>query len=260
MTFHRTPAIRVILKAPRMEKRFTAGDEFHRIADAFVKAAETYGGDPIAVNLIKEYSIMAKILVIDTEAKKVHSTVGSKKKADSILAEAGEGHHLVIAANKDEFDALHEDVRSHIAKTNANVATLPHEEQLERAYEVATTKVEAVNQPKPSTSKGVKVLIRQLFAVEGARHSIEDVMHLTEGSKSSVTTAISDLRSPKYCKPGEPLRLTRLPDGNYALVSKEYAAEVKANFAAAKAKDAAEEKAAAKAEKAAAKAGTEEAA
>jgi len=213
-----------------MEKRFTAGAEFHRIVEAFLLAAATYGGDPIAINLIKEHFIMAKILVIDTHEKAVKGIFGSQKKADEVITAAGEGHHLVVCADKEAFEALHEDVRKHIANSNENVATLPKQEKLERAYEVACAKPEAP--AKPARAKGVKSLIRELFAVADARHSLEDIMKLTGGTKVSVTTAISDLRSTTYCKPGEPLSLTRLPDGNYALVSAEAAAAEKAKVAA----------------------------
>ena len=63
----------------------------------------------------------------------------------------------------------------------------------------------------------------------------------------SVTTAISDLRSTTYCKPGEPLSLTRLPDGNYALVSAEAAKAAKKATAEAVKAEAAAKKAADKA-------------
>ncbi len=194
---------------------------------------------------------MAKIIVVNTEDNSF-SIVASKKKAAEAI---GDNANMKACATKEEFDALPEATRIAIADTDANVATLDEATKLERAYEVATKPAVKEAPAKPARAKGVKQLIRELFAVPGARHSIDDIMTLTSGTKVSVTTAISDLRSATYCKPGEPMSLTRLGDGKYALLSADEIAAAKADAEAAKTKAAEEKKAkaeAAKAEKAAA--------
>jgi hypothetical protein len=258
---HRTPTIQILLKPPRMEKCFTAGDEFHRIVEAFLKAAENYGGDPIAINLIKEHYTMSKSkhIIVSIALASVLSHHAHATKAAEALAAAGEGH--VHIKSKEEFDALPEAVRLSIADTNKDVATLPNDVKLERAYEVAITKPAIEKVAPPARAKGVKSLIRELFTVPGASHSVDDIMSLTGGTKVSVTTALSDLRSPTYCKPGEPLSLTRLPSGKYELIAPEEAEAAKAKIAeeaeaakAAKKAEAEAAKAAKKAEAEAAKA------
>ena len=252
-TIVRKPSIQIILDPPRMERCYKDGDELSHIVDSFLKAADLHGGDPIAINLIKEICIMAKnkVIVIDTHNKKVSAIVASVEKGkEHVAAQGDHAKHHVVIATAEEFDALHEDLRIALADTNPDVATLPKEEKLARAYEVASKPVKvAKEKPAPKAkAKGVKSLIRALFAVTGARHSIVEICALTAGTDVSVKTAISDLRSATYCKPGEPLFLTRLADGKYALLAageaEALAAAVKAKVDAEKAakKDAAAEK------------------
>ena len=223
-TFHRTPLVHIILNPPRMEKCITADSDLHRVVDAFLEAAVKYGGDTIAINLIKELSIMAKskILVIDAKGKRVHAITASAEAAATSIAEAGEeGAGFKVVSTTEEFAALSQSVRVAIACTNIDVASMPVEEQLTRAYEVACKPVKVAKTPKPARAKGVKSLIRELFSIAGARHTVEEICALTAGTKVSVATAISDLRSAKYCTPGDPLPLTRLSDSKYALLSAE---------------------------------------
>jgi len=189
-----------------------------------------------------------KVLVIDTTAKRVTQFVASAEKGAEFVKE----HGGVVVTNADEFAALAEDVRLAIAATNADVATLPADEQLARAYEIACKPVKvAKEKPAPKVrTKGVKTLIRELFAVPGARHSVDDICKLTEGTKVSVTTAISDLRSPTYCKPGDVLNLTRLADGMYGHLSTGEAEKLAADTEKAKEAAAAAKKAEADAVKA----------
>jgi len=229
---------------------------YKRQVDSFLKAAEQYGGDPIAINLIKESYIMAKnkVIVVDSTEKKVVAITANVEKANEKVTEAGAaGASYKVVENEEAFGKLPKAVRLAIAKTNADVATMPEEEQLARAYEVACKPVKAPKAPPKARAKGVKQLIRELFSQAGARYTVAEMCEKTGGTEVSVKTAISDLRSPTYCKPGDPLNLSRVEDNKYALLSdKELAAmaaakeKAIADAKAAKAK-AAEEKKAAKA-------------
>jgi len=237
-----------------MEERYVPSHPlFPKIVEAFKKAAETYGGDPIAVNLFMEHYNMAKnkifliSMIAVASSSVVANIVGTSKKAlEMVAADA----NLKPVKTKEEFDALPEATRLLIAGLDAKVETLEDADKLERAFEVLTAYEMPVT-AKAARSKGVKALIRDLFAVEGAKHTVAEIVELTGGSEVSVKTALSDLRSATYCKPGEPIELYRLPSGHYAIVSKEQVAAEKA--AAEQAKEDAKakkvaDKAAAKAE------------
>ena len=79
--------------------------------------------------------------------------------------------------------------------------------------------------PRP---KGAKVLVRELFADANAAYSLDELAAKTGKPAGSITTAISDLRSTKYCKPGDPLNLHRWSDGKYRLTEEPKAAETAA--------------------------------
>ena len=150
-TIVRKPSIQIILDPPRMERCYKNGDELSHIVDSFLKAADEHGGDPIAINLIKEICIMAKnkVIVIDTHNAKVAAIVATAEKAEEYVEAQGEhAKHHVAVATAEEFNALHEKLRIAIADTNADVATLPKEEKLARAFEVASKPVKVATPPK----------------------------------------------------------------------------------------------------------------
>lgn len=73
---------------------------------------------------------------------------------------------------------------------------------------------------KAPRAKSTKTLIRELFANEKAAYTLEEIEQATGKQKGAVTTAISDLKSEKYCKPGEPLSLHRwTSDNKYRLTA-----------------------------------------
>ena len=252
-TIHRAPTIEIIICPPRMEERYVPTHEmFPLIVQAFLAAAEQYGGDQIAINLLKEHLLMAaKPIFVILVTGAVLARVGTSAKALDLV---GANPGAVVVKSEEDFAKLSEEMRLAVADTDPKVATLLPEDKLGRAWEVLN-KWEPVAVVKAAKAKGVKALIRDLFAVEGARHNVADIVRITGGTEVSVKTALSDLRSPVYCKPGEPLTdLHRLPDGNYGIVSEAGVVAAKAADAAAKEAAGAEAKAAKEAEKAAAKA------
>lgn len=83
----------------------------------------------------------------------------------------------------------------------------------------AQTKVTAPETPKAPKAKSTKVLVRELFSSSSAAYTREEIMAATGKGEGSVTTAISDLKSEKYCKPGTPLVLYRWADQKYRLTA-----------------------------------------
>jgi hypothetical protein len=101
--------------------------------------------------------------------------------------------------------------------TNATETTKPVKEKKEKA-------------PRPP---GAKALVRQIFAANpNAALTIEEIAAQTGKPASSITTAISDLKSTKYCKPGDPLKLYRHSTGKYSLVEEVKPAETSTAAAA----------------------------
>ena len=235
-TMHRAPSVKIVNSPPRMEERYVPSHPmFEKVVQSFLRAAEVNGGDPIAINLLKEHYTMSKnrIFILSialVPALLVVGVVGTPKKATEII---GDNAELKAVKTKEEFEALPEVTRLLVADLDTKVATLDNTSKLERAFEVLS-KYEMPVDTKPRT-KGVKSLIRDLFAVEGARHTVAEIVTLTGGTEVSVKTALSDLRSATYCKPGEPLNLTRLPTGSYALLSPEQVAAEKEKLAKEKA-------------------------
>ena len=260
-TIHRAPQIEIVLNPPRMEERYVKGTEiFEKVLSAFHNSCKEHGGDPIAINLFKEHCIMAKnpIFIVNPETGEVTGKVATSVKAlELINATPG----LTAIKTLEEFSSLSDGAKLAIADLDAKVATLDNASKLERAWEVLSA-YEMPTTAKPARSKGVKSLIRDLFAVEGARHTVAEICALTGGTEVSVKTALSDLRSPTYCVPGEPLVLTLLPSKHYALLSTDDLNEIAINKLKAEedAKAAKEEAKAAKAEAAAAKKAEAEAA
>lgn len=81
----------------------------------------------------------------------------------------------------------------------------------------AATEGKKEKAPRP---KGAKVLVRELYAANPAgEFTVEEISTAIGKPASSVTTALSDLRSEKYCKPGEPLVLHRHASGKYSLTA-----------------------------------------
>lgn len=76
-----------------------------------------------------------------------------------------------------------------------------------------TTKKEKA--PRPA---GAKALVREIFTKDpNAEFTIEELAQKTGKGVPSITTAISDLKSTKYSKPGEPLKLHRHKNGKFSL-------------------------------------------
>ena len=73
---------------------------------------------------------------------------------------------------------------------------------------------------------GVKALIRTLFKEEGVAYTVEEICEKTGKGRSNVTTALSDLKSDKYCGPGGKIILCRRNDGRYYCVSNDGIQEV----------------------------------
>lgn len=92
--------------------------------------------------------------------------------------------------------------------------TLEGENTTTMAKEKAEKKDKA---PRPA---GAKTLVRQILTAQPtASFSLEELAQQTGKPTSSITTAISDLKSSKYCKPGDPLVIHRSKAGRYSLTA-----------------------------------------
>lgn len=82
----------------------------------------------------------------------------------------------------------------------------------------AQTGTATTTKAKKARPAGAKALVRKIFTDNpGAELTIEELATQTGKPASSITTAISDLRSAKYSKPGDPLKLFRHKSGKYSL-------------------------------------------
>lgn len=79
------------------------------------------------------------------------------------------------------------------------------------------TTAPAATEPKAPRPKGAKLLIRELYTDESTALTIDEMAAATGKQNGSLQTAISDLKSSKYCAPGDPLVLNKWSDGKYRL-------------------------------------------
>jgi hypothetical protein len=212
-----------------------AEDDVLHVAAAFLQSAEELGGDSLAIYLIKE-AIMAKtvILIIDVAAH----LVLSKKLFEIEVKPALEANPGAQAfASKEAFDKLSVADRCAIARPYLNDKekdnTPDGEGFAAQAWKIAnrfTNPKPAKAEKTPAAGKekkeaaprapGVKSKIADLFTKgdgpDTMHLSVDEIMAKVEGTKASVVTAISDLRSAKYCGKGGIVNLT-LVGGKYAL-------------------------------------------
>ncbi|HEY6020016.1 MAG TPA: hypothetical protein VIY48_08980 [Candidatus Paceibacterota bacterium] len=240
-----------------------AEDDALHVAAAFLQSAEELGGDSLAIYLIKE-AVMAKtsILIINVATH----TIVAKKLFEVEVKPALEANPGTQAfASADEFNKLSVAQRCAIARPYLNDKEKDNTPDGEGFAAQAWKIANRFTNPKPPKAEktpaagkekkeaaprapGVKTKIADLFTKgdgpDTLHLSVDEIMAKVEGTKSSVVTAISDLRSAKYCGKGGVVNLT-LVGGKYALAGGK--AEAKAKEAqVAIDKEEADKKAAAK--------------
>lgn len=200
-----------------------------RVLYHFNSAVDKHGGDPAAINLLQEYIMSAKgaNLVVLTGA-----VIGNFGFPNDAVAFAATKEGSVVL-DEAAFGKLSVDERCKLSRPMLNESesakTQDGEGFAKQAWKVAArfknpkvTKEKAAKPAKESAprKKGVKTLISEMFTTgdgPATLHlSVEEIMAATTGTKASVTTAISDLRSTTYCGKGGVVKLERI-GGKYAL-------------------------------------------
>lgn len=218
-------------------------DKVSRVVEGFLSVARERGGESLAIWYINEGAIMAgnSKNVLVALAGAIAGNYAMEKDAQAAVAKGGalEGGTLYT---QEAWDKLSVEERCSLARPLLNdkekTSTEDGEAFAKNSWKIAQrfknpkpAKAEktaaggkAEKPPKEPRAKGVKTLIREMFTGESGdtlHLSVEEIMERTKGTKPSVTTAISDLRSEKYCgKDGDgkcvTVNLVRV-DGKYAL-------------------------------------------
>lgn len=248
-------------------------DEAAFVLLGLVDAATRLGGESLAIhylmeaymakqkgflclNLAGEVAVIAHIFAFETEAQKNVKEDGPFKDMTIILDEA-------------QFNALTVEQRCQLARPLLNASEAAGTPDGQGLADIAFKICQRFKNPKPAASdktpaagkekkvkpaaepraKGVKTLIFEHFTAnkDTAHMTIEEIMAKVDGTKASVTTAISDLRSPKYAGKQGTMNLLRV-NGKYcvegsALEAGEKKAQAEAADASAKVKAAAKVKA-----------------
>lgn len=274
LTITRKPRIAIIRALPASAEELPE-DDAAWVLMGFIDTAQHQGGDSVAIHHLKEI-FMAKskgFLIINMAALAiVHMYAFEKEALAAVAKEDGPFFGHTIIGNETEFAQLSVEEKCALARPLLNEKETAEVPDGQGLADIAWKVVQRFKNPKPvkgTTEKpgakekevkapvirpaGVKTLIFEHFTQnkDTAHLTVEEIMATVKGSKASVTTAISDLRSPKYCGKNGIMNLVRL-DGKYCLAGSAVAEKAAAAEAAAKeAAEAAKKEAAAK--KAAAK-------
>lgn len=227
-----------------------------RVVEGFLKCADLYGGYSLPIYLIKEDIMSSKSNFLVILAGVIAGNYGFQKDADKAVAEGGA---LVGGTVVDEaaWGKLSVAERCKLARPLLSekeaAKTQDGEGFAKSSWKVASRfknprpaagekEGKKDKPPKEPRAKGIKTLIFEMFngaPGENKALSVEEIMAETKGTKASVTTAISDLRSVKYAGKAGTLNLVRVGD-KYA---REGSKQLKtAQDAAAKATKEADEK------------------
>lgn len=274
LTITRKPRIAIIKALPASAEELPE-DDAAWVLMGFVDTAQHLGGDSVAIHHLKEI-FMAKskgFLIINMAALAiVHMYAFEKEALAAVAKEDGPFFGHTIIGNEVEFSALTVEEKCALARPLLNEKETAEVPDGQGLADIAWKVVQRFKNAKPvkgTTEKpgakekdkevkapvirpaGIKTLIFEHFTKnkDTAHLTVEEILATVGGSKASVTTAISDLRSTKYCGKNGTMNLVRL-DGKYCLDGS--AVAKKAAEAEAVAKEAAEAaKKAAKAAKAA---------
>ncbi len=251
------------------------GDDAAWVLVGFLETAQRLGGDSLAIHHLKEiYMSKSKgFFAINLVALAVVHLFAFEKEAKAAVEKEGDPcHGLTIVADEADFNKLSVEQKCGLVRPLLNEKEAAELADGPGLADIAWKVLQRFKNPKPvkgtvekpgksgakevkepaaPRAKGVKTLIFEHFTEnkDTAHLSTEEIMSLVAGTKSSVTTAISDLRSSKYAGKQGTMNLVRV-NGKYALegsaiIESETAKEAEAKAAAEKA--AAEKKAAAKA-------------
>lgn len=257
------------------------GDDAAWVLVGFLETAQRLGGDSLAIHYLKEiHMIKSKgFFVVNLAALCVVHLFAFEKEAKAAIAKEGDPcFDLNVIGDEVEFNKLTVEQKCGLARPLLNEKEAAELADGPGLADIAWKVLQRFKNPKPvkgavekpgkegakevkppaePRAKGVKTLIFEHFTAnkDTAHLSTEEIMALVGGTKSSVTTAISDLRSPKYAGKQGTLNLIRV-NGKYALegsaiIDSEAAKEAEAKVAADKV---AADKKAAKAAEAKAKA------
>lgn len=94
-----------------------------------------------------------------------------------------------------------------------------HKPPTPEAASAGPAEAERTATPQAARKPGIKSQVAALLQGGGA-FTFEELMAATSGTRSSVQTAVYDLRSAKYCGPSGVLKIV-LADGKYSLVKEE---------------------------------------
>lgn len=253
-------------------------DEAAWVLVGFLNTAQNLGGDSLAIHHLKEiYMSKSKgFFVVNLVALAVVHLFAFEKDATAAIAKEGDpAFGGTIIGDEANFNALSVEQKCALVRPLLNekeAAELvdgpgladiawkvlqrfknqkPVKGTVEKPGKEGKTETKPPAEPR---AKGVKTLIFEHFTAnkDTAHLTTEEIMALVAGTKSSVTTAISDLRSPKYAGKQGTMNLVRV-NGKYALegsaiIESEAAKEADAKAAAEK--EAAAKKEAAKKAKA----------
>lgn len=214
-------------------------DEAAWVLIGFLDTAQQSGGDSVAIHYLKEiYMAKSKgILAVNLvgEAAVIVHMFAFEKEANDAIAAEGPFKGLTLIPDEAAFNKLTVEQRCQLARPLLNEkeasTTTDGEGFAATAYKVTmrfknpkpatgSTEGGAGKEKKESTprAKGVKTLIFDHFTAQKdtAHMSVEEIMTQVNGTKASVTTAISDLRSPKYAGKQGTMNLVRV-NGKYAV-------------------------------------------
>lgn len=251
------------------------GDDAAWVLIGFLETAQRLGGDSLAIHYLKEiYMSKSKgFFAVNLVALAVVHLFAFQKEADAAVAKEGDPcFGLTIIGDEADFNKLTVEQKCGLARPLLNEKEAAELADGPGLADIAWKVLQRFKNPKPvkgtvekpgkggatetkapaePRAKGVKTLIFDHFTAnkDTAHLSTEEIMVLVSGTKSSVTTAISDLRSPKYAGKQGTMNLVRV-NGKYALEGSaiiEGEAKKEAEAKAAAEKEAADKKAAAKA-------------
>jgi hypothetical protein len=253
------------------------GDDAAWVLVGFLDTAQHLGGDSLAIHHLKEI-FMAKskgFFAINLVALAVVHLFAFEKEAKAAVEKEGDPcFGLTVISDEAEFNKLSVEQKCGLARPLLNEKEAAELADGPGLADIACNVLQRFKNPKPvkgsvekpgkegketkapaePRAKGVKTLIFDHFTAnkDTAHLTTEEIMALVNGTKSSVTTAISDLRSAKYAGKQGTMNLVRV-NGKYALegsaiIASEAAKEAETKAAAEK--EAAEKKEAAKKAKA----------
>lgn len=211
-----------------------------RVVAGFLECADKYGGFSLAISILKEHVMSSKGNFLVILAGAVAANYAFEKEAQAAIADGGPqagGKYLSEA----DWDKLPVAERCELARPmlseKEKAKTQDGEGFAKSSWKVASRFKNAkpagnatqgadgkpAKETKPR-AKGVKTLIYEIFNGDDGDDkilSVDEIMKETNGTRASVTTAISDLRSSKYAGKQGTLNLVRVSVGTEYKYAKE---------------------------------------